>query len=407
MFGSPPSQRTAKQPSVVYPEYRVRGMRNLVDDDDDEDGGPRHDPYFMKVLSQDDQQGRKRLFDDEGDTTRTAKAATAAAAVNSQSASIGSSKSPGGMNVDHRLAGSQSTQPSSFPNIFDTTSSIPIGSPNSKPAQRLSIGSYNDDNTDAMHITFPHPVVSNRQEGTPIADTTDLAWDTTRDMAHGTEPRFTLHDSTQPSQETQRSNEGNAFPVFSPNRPSSFAFPSQSPSQKDSQDLPPSSGQQHSTANKGQSTTLYDNTTTSNHPFNTSSPTQPPLRSPARSTPFNNNSFSAKSPRVGMSVLESMDASPILPLRSPLGFRSGRQQSHHQHPPGLFSPKRSFYLHDEAQAHSPLANHNNANSSRHFPKSPLRHEDLLDRNLSDHSIGSDYGDRMVSMHGSENCKMIR
>jgi hypothetical protein len=61
-------------------------------------------------------------------------------------------------------------------------------------------------------------------------------------------------------------------------------------------------------------------------------------------------------------------------------------------------------LHDQAQAHSPLINNNNANPPRHFPKSPLRHEGLLDRNLTDHSIGSDYGDRMESMHGSENCK---
>ncbi|SAM04163.1 hypothetical protein, partial, partial [Absidia glauca] len=406
MFGSPPSQRTAKQPSVVYPEYRVRGMRKLEDDDDDDDGGPRHDPYFMQALSQSaqgEQQGRKRLFDDEGDTTGTAKAAKAAKAAAAAAAESlannrsESSKSSGGMNADQRLAGSQSTQHSSIPTFYDTTTIIPpVGSPNSKTARRLSIGSYIDDNTDAMQITLPQPVVGNRLEGSPIADTTDLAYDTTRDITHGAEPRSTIHDSTQPSQETQRFNEGNTFHVLSPNRPSSFAFPSQSPSQKDSQDLPPSSSQLHSANN-----TLYDDNAPSNHPFSTSSPTRPPLRSPSRSKPFNSNS-SAKSPRIGMSVLESMDASPILPLRSPLGVRSGRQQAQHQSPPGLFSPKRSFYLHDQAQAHSPLINSNNANPPRHFPKSPLRHEGLLDRNLTDHSIGSDYGDRMESMHGSEN-----
>ncbi|KAI8329218.1 hypothetical protein BC941DRAFT_210600 [Chlamydoabsidia padenii] len=379
MFGSPPSQRSTNQPSVVYPEFRFRGMRDLVDEDDD-DEGPRHNALFTQVLSQGEQQGRKRLFDDEDDTNI-------------------------GINNNNN-------------NNNNNTGNIPLGSPNSKTG-RFSIVSYNDDNTDAMNIVLQDTTNNIEQTGTSFADTMDLKWNPTNDTTQGMEPISSTQGSLQPLPQTQESDDTNIVSSYTPFKQSSYGITNQPSSQKASQgssikftqDSPVMDRPQVSPHNN-KFGTLYNNATKATYAFNTSSPTHSPLhsplRSPSRSTTLNHDSLSIKSPRVGMSVLESMDASPILPIRSPLRTLSSKQQSHHDSPSDGFSPRRSFYLHDKAQTHSPLVTNDdnddgdNNNTPSRFTKSPLRHEQFAGKNLSEHSIGSDYGDRMVSLHGSEN-----
>ncbi|KAI9306803.1 Spc7 kinetochore protein-domain-containing protein [Cunninghamella echinulata] len=65
LFGSPPGKQSSERPHVVYPEYRIRRMRSLVEDmkDDNIDGDESPDD-FRQYLSQASPVDKKKLFDE-------------------------------------------------------------------------------------------------------------------------------------------------------------------------------------------------------------------------------------------------------------------------------------------------------------------------------------------------------
>ncbi|CAO3592317.1 unnamed protein product [Absidia cylindrospora] len=440
MYGSPPSQREEKRMPVIYPEHRVRGMQKLGDDDDDDldDDNSSHNNYYMQFLSQDNHQQRKPLFDEDvddddtqnkrmkvsgnndntNDDGRTKQTTLTTSYVSSLTPPTARALSPNSLyadndvdaheDMDRQHAATRTNHQSSFAEADETTEITEPTQYLDTKQTRMSVTFYNED-TGTMPLTLQHNGEISRQQGTPVDDTMDL-WNATAtaDLHQNGQQEQQHNQHEQDSQESpQQPNNDNPIP-------SSFIhsqhLDTQFNSQKKSQDSDMKLTQESSTlkvTNSPNGTKSSNNA--SYYAFNTSSPIrtpiQSPFRSPLKSTDRIDNTFDfPKSPRVGISILDNMDASPILPRRSPV-----TDQSHSAAPPTLsdsFSPKRSFYLHDPTQSHTPLATTTSNNyPAPHSTKSPLRQQSFR-RDLSDLSIGSDYGDRMVSMHGNENVNIF-
>ncbi|KAI8082961.1 Spc7 kinetochore protein-domain-containing protein [Halteromyces radiatus] len=469
MFGSPPGHREQhKQTQVIYPENRVRGMRQWDEDDDET---PQNN-YFMQFLSQDKQRGPKRLFDDDDDndinnndkkykgendffisssfsnhydsttkvptTPQSTQDATESTTIpnvskvstlpsttlpissssNEPSIFTNDKKANPYMNnndekddhtYQHQIT-TKSSRLSTLTNSQEDTNNMPLPPFTSNPSRRLSDHSTMDD-TGIMPLTLQQEEETTRQAMSPMEETMEL-WPTTAITSGLPDQRRTT------LQQQQQHSSNNSVPASNKEHVLSGQLTSQNESQETAdmkltlESIP--TNRLHSTPNR--QSVYHDNY--SSFVGTSSPPSRSPMRSPYTSTRKVNND-TAKSPRVGMSVLESMDASPILPRRQSshsalLSDRLPPPRSLHQRQQEPFSPQRSFYLHDEAQAYSPArsvdpTSPGQASSIRrthHLQPSPLRREDVPGPEETDHSIGSDYGDRMISMHGNDNIDLF-